>query len=53
MESRITIVSLGVRDLEKATAFYETVPGWEKTVVSNKSISFFLLNGILLVMFKP
>lgn len=51
MEARITMVSLGVRDLVKATAFYETVLGWEKTRASNDSISFFLLNGILLGLY--
>lgn len=51
MDSRITMVPLGVRDLEKATAFYETVIGWEKTAASNESISFFRLNGILLGLY--
>lgn len=51
MEARITMVSLGVRDLGRATAFYETVLGWEKTMASNESISFFRLNGILLGLY--
>lgn len=51
MEPRITMISLGVEDLEKATIFYENTLGWEKTEASNDSISFFRLNGILLGLY--
>lgn len=51
MEARITMVSLGVRDLAVATAFYEEVLGWEKTPASNDSITFFHLNGLLLGLY--
>lgn len=51
MEARITMVSLGVKDLERATAFYENILGWEKTAASNEMISFFQLNGILLGLY--
>ncbi len=51
MEQRLTIVGLGVNDLEVATKFYEEKFGWEKTGASNDSISFFQLNGILLSLY--
>ncbi|TBN02663.1 VOC family protein [Hyunsoonleella flava] len=48
MDQRLTIVTLGVKDLKKATLFYEDSFGWEKMPSSNNDISFFQLNGILL-----
>ncbi len=51
MEQRLTIVGLGVNDLEVATKFYEEKFGWEKMGASNDSISFFQLNGILLSLY--
>jgi len=51
MEARLTMVSLGVHNLKKATHFYENVLGWEKTSASNEHISFFKLNGILLGLY--
>lgn len=51
MEPRITMVTLGVRDLAKATEFYEETLGWPKTPASNEGISFFKLNGILLGLY--
>ncbi len=51
MEQRLTMVSLGVKNLQQATAFYEDTLGWEKTTQSNESISFFKLNGILMGLY--
>jgi hypothetical protein len=51
MDARITMISLGVKNLERATAFYENILGWEKTAASNEMISFFQLNGILLGLY--
>ncbi len=51
MESRITIIGLGVGDLEKSTEFYEEKFGWKRTEASNENISFFKLNGILLSLY--
>ncbi len=51
MEQRLTIVGLGVSDLNLLTEFYENKFGWEKTESSNESISFFQLNGILLSLY--
>jgi len=51
MESRVTIIGLGVADLEVSTKFYVDVFGWIKTEDSNDNISFFKLNGILLSLY--
>lgn len=52
MEQRITIITLGVSDVEKLTFFYETKFGWKKDVSSNEHITFFKLNGILLSLYQ-
>lgn len=51
MEQRLTIVGLGVKDLQVSNHFYETILGWEKHPSSNEGISFFKLNGILLSLY--
>jgi predicted lactoylglutathione lyase len=52
MEQRLTIITLAVKDVYLATAFYEDCFGWEKTADSNANISFFNLNGILLALYE-
>lgn len=51
MEQRLTIITLGVSDLNKSTEFYESKFGWKKTESSNEYISFFALNGIQLALY--
>ncbi len=51
MEQRLTIVGLGVNNLEVSNDFYENIFGWKKLKSSNESISFFQLNGILLSLY--
>ena len=51
MEQRLTIVTLGIKDLEVSNDFYENKFGWKKTKSSNDNISFFQLNGILLALY--
>ena len=52
MEQRITIITLGVSDVEKLTRFYVTKFGWKKDSSSNEHITFFKLNGILLSLYQ-
>lgn len=51
MEQRLTIVGLGVNNLEEASDFYEHKFGWKKTKSSNENIVFFQLNGVLLSLY--
>lgn len=51
MEQRLTIVTLGVKDLKVSTAFYVEKFGWKKHDASNDNISYFQLNGILLGLY--
>lgn len=52
MQQRLSFLTLGVNDLVKATDFYETIFGWEKSKSSNENISFFLLNGLYLALYE-
>ncbi|MBT8299403.1 MAG: VOC family protein [Maribacter sp.] len=51
MEQRITIIGLGVFDLEVSNKFYKEKFGWKLLDSSNENISFFQLNGILLSLY--
>ena len=52
MDQRLTIVTIGVSNLQKLTAFYEDNFGWKKTTSSSAAITFFHLNGIELALFN-
>lgn len=51
MEQRLTLITLGVRNLEKMRSFYTETFGWEPLEHSNSEIVFFQLNGIQLALF--
>ncbi|TXR55888.1 VOC family protein [Quadrisphaera setariae] len=51
MPSRISIVTLGVADLARATAFYEAL-GWRRRPESQPTISFFDNAGSMLALFE-
>jgi catechol 2,3-dioxygenase-like lactoylglutathione lyase family enzyme len=50
MEQRITLITLGVRDLEKSTAFFERL-GWRRSVSQVEGISFFQCGCIAVSLF--
>lgn len=52
MEQRLTLITLGVSDLEKSTKFYEECFGWKKAGSSNEDITFFQLNGVMLSLYE-
>ena len=49
-DKRISITTLGVKDLAKSTAFYEKL-GWEKSAASMDTITFIQLKGVVLGLF--
>jgi len=51
VEPRIDIVTLGVRDLERATAFYRDGLGWPVSGASSGGISFFETGGTVLALY--
>ena len=51
MEQRLTIITLGVEDLQRSMEFYEKTLGWKRVQEENDQIAFFQLNGIMLALF--
>jgi len=52
MEQRITIITLGVNDLDTSIDFYENKFGWERSEMSNKDIVFYQLNGLYISLYS-
>lgn len=50
-EQRLSLVTLGVSDLEVSTRFYQDVLGWERSPVGGDQVTFFQLNGLILGLF--
>lgn len=50
-EPRISLITLGVRDLKRATAFYEAL-GWRRAAPSQPSVTFIQLGNIVLSLFS-
>ncbi|PTL33012.1 glyoxalase [Prevotella sp. oral taxon 376] len=47
MRQKFTLITLGVKDFQKALAFYEGL-GWKKSEQSQETYALFLLGGIVL-----
>lgn len=52
MEQRITLITLGVADLNISANFYENVLGWKRSPMSSENIVFFELNGVFLSLYE-
>lgn len=50
MEQRISLITLGVQDLEKSTAFFERL-GWQRSVKAATGVSFFQCGGLAFSLF--
>ncbi|HEU4552945.1 MAG TPA: VOC family protein [Chitinophaga sp.] len=50
LQQRLTVITLGVKDLQRSKDFYTTQFGW-KPVNDNNNIIMFLLNGFILSLF--
>lgn len=50
MEQRLTMITLGVADLARATEFYEHVVGWKKSP-GPPGIAFFDLDGLVFSLY--
>ena len=48
MEQRISMIALGVNDLQKARQFYETGLGWKASKSGGDQIIFFQIGGMIL-----
>ena len=50
-EQRLSLVTLGVTDLDASTRFYREVLGWTPSSIGAGEVSFFPMNGIVLALF--
>jgi hypothetical protein len=51
MEQRISVITLGVADLERSRQFYEHGLGWQASSRSNERITFFQVGGMVLALY--
>ena len=51
MEPSVTLVTLGVSDLERAVAFYRDGLGWPKSDVGGDEVAFFKTGGVVIALF--
>lgn len=50
LDPRISLITLGVEDVARATAFYERL-GWKKSSASQETVTFIKLKGTVLGLF--
>ena len=50
MEQRVTVITLGVADLQRARRFYEKGLGWSASLAGDKDVAFFQANGIVVAL---
>jgi catechol 2,3-dioxygenase-like lactoylglutathione lyase family enzyme len=51
VEPRVSLLTLGVRDLERAVAFYRDGLGWPKSEVGGDEVAFFKTGGVVIALF--
>ena len=50
MEQRVSIVTLGVADLQRSREFYERL-GWRRSMAKSEGIVFFQAGGMALALY--
>ena len=51
MEPRVSLVTLGVSDRERAVAFYRDGLGWPKSNIGGDEVAFFKTGGVVIALF--
>ena len=51
MEPRVTLITLGVSDLERAVGFYRDGLGWPKSNIGGDEVAFFKTGGVVIALF--
>ncbi len=51
MQQRLSLITLGVRDLAKSIQFYEEGLGWKRSSASQEGVVFIPLGGIVLSLY--
>lgn len=52
MDQRLSLITLGVENLQEMTKFYSRIFGWEPSRDSSEHITFYQLNGFLLSLYE-
>jgi uncharacterized protein len=50
MEQRVSIITLGVADLDRSRAFYERL-GWKRSMAQSEGVAFFQAGGMALALY--
>ena len=51
MEPRVSLLTLGVSDLQRTVAFYRDGLGWPKSEVGGDEVAFFKTGGVVIALF--
>ena len=51
MEPRVSLLTLGVSDLQRAVAFYRNGLGWPKSEIGGEEVAFFKTGGVVIALF--
>jgi uncharacterized protein len=51
VEPRVSLLTLGVSDLERAVAFYRDGLGWPKSEIGGDEVAFFKTGGVVIALF--
>jgi catechol 2,3-dioxygenase-like lactoylglutathione lyase family enzyme len=51
VEPRVSLITLGVSDLERAVAFYRDGLGWPKSELGGDEVAFFKTGGVVIALF--
>jgi len=51
VEPRVSLITLGVSDLDRAVAFYRDGLGWPKSNVGGDEVAFFKTGGVVIALF--
>jgi catechol 2,3-dioxygenase-like lactoylglutathione lyase family enzyme len=51
MEPRVSLLTLGVSDLQRAVAFYRDGLGWPKSEIGGEEVAFFKTGGVVIALF--
>jgi len=52
MEPRVSLITLGVSDLQRAVAFYRDGLRWPKSEVGGDEVAFFKTGGVVIALFR-
>lgn len=52
MEQRLSLITLGTRDLARIRRFYEQGLGWRPAAISQEAVAFYQVGGIVLALFS-